>query len=319
MRSVLLCAALAALGSEWTSALAAPANDLPKAQPEVANSVGMKLAWVRAGQFLMGSRPGEWGRGGNEAPQRRITIARPFYMSRGETTNQQFLAFIEDTKYDPRPLGEADPMFLSYKDSEKYRSRPPNRPDHPVLWVSWYAACRFCNWLSAKEGLKPVYVFEPAQQQGRPPVVRMAHPYDGGYRLPTEAEWEYAARAGTEAAFSFGDDDRDYADHAYSMQLDTYSGAMNNAPVLSGKPNAWGLHQMHGNVHEWCWDWYAPRYDPNRTTDPAGPDQGVYRVARGGAMKLPTYYGRSAARLMDDPAITRYGTGFRVMRNAGKN
>ena len=287
--------------------------------PESTNSVGMKLALIPAGKFTMGSAPGEWGRGRNEEPRREVTITRPFYMSRGETGNGQFMKFLEETKYKPVPLGESDSMFLYYQKGKglpKYRKRAPNRPDHPAIWVSWYAACRFCNWLSKKEGRKPVYVFQKPKKKGRPPEVVMAHPYDGGYRLPMEAEWEYAARAGTTTAFSFGSDDRDFRKHAFSYSTDPYSGGVNNMALHSRTPNPWGLYQMHGNVHEWCWDWYAPGYDPNRTVDPTGPQQGRYRVTRGGAMRLPTAWGRSAARMLDDPTSTRYDVGFRVVRSA---
>jgi formylglycine-generating enzyme required for sulfatase activity len=179
--------------------------------------------------------------------------------------------------------------------------------------VSWFAACRFCNWLSEKEGRPAVYVFHEAKDKGGPPRVEMARPYEGGYRLPTEAEWEYAARAGTTTAFSFGEDDRRYGEHAHSYVVAAPSGAVGNDAVNARKPNPWGLYQMHGNAHEWCWDWYAPLYDLTRTQDPTGPDAGVFRVNRGGAMRLPPNYGRSAARMMDDPCATRYDLGFRVV------
>jgi len=181
--------------------------------------------------------------------------------------------------------------------------------------VSWYAAVRFCNWLSEKEGRPPVYEFAKTEGGGAPAVVSMAHPYGGGYRLPTEAEWEYAARAGTTTAYSFGPDDRDFPQYGFCFYFSPFVGAMSTAASLSATPNPWGLHQMHGNVFEWCWDRYEKVYDVNRTVDPTGPDAGELRIERGGAMRAPPCYGRSAARLMDHPTATRYDLGFRVVRN----
>jgi formylglycine-generating enzyme required for sulfatase activity len=270
----------------------------------------------------MGSPAGEWGRGANEEPQRTISITRPFYMARGEVTNQEFKTFIDATKYNPVPLAESDFQFLYYltgAGKAKYDSTPTNAPDHAVIWVSWYSACRFCNWLSEKEGLPPVYVFTESKEKGLPPAVAMARPYDGGYRLPTEAEWEYAARAGTTTAFSFGPDDKKFAEYAHYGMLPPYNDPNYRHPVLSGKPNPWGLHQMHGNAFEWCWDFYAKRYDPNQLADPLGPPQGRLRVERGGTGRLPPMYARSAARLMDVPAMTRYDLGFRLVRNVGRS
>ncbi len=289
--------------------------------PEVTNTLGAKLVLIPAGSFTMGSAPGEWGRGANEGPQRHITITRPFYMARGEVTNGEFKAFVDATKYNPIPLAESDFQFLYYLMGEgkaKYDKTPANAPDHAVTWVSWYSACRFCNWLSEKEGLPPVYVFTPAKEKGQPPIVTAQRPYDGGYRLPTEAEWEYAARAGTTTAFSFGVDDKSFSEYAYYGMLPPYNQPDYRRPVLSGKPNAWGLHQMHGNVFEWCWDIYAKSYDPNQLTDPVDPPTGRLRVERGGTGRLGPMYGRSAARLMDVPTMTRYDLGFRVVRNAGQ-
>ena len=284
----------------------------------VANSLGMKLVHIPAGEFLMGSAPGDWGRGRNEEPQRRIRITRPFLMGAGSVTNKEFLTFVDATKYNPVPLGESDVQFLYYtrgKGKAKYDKLPPNRPDHPILWVSWYSACRFCDWLSRKESLPPVYVFTKPSKKGLAPEVLMARPFDGGYRLPTEAEWEYAARAGTTTAYSFGDNDRLYNRYAFSYYFNPFSGAFNNDAVLARKPNPWGLHQMHGNVADWCWDRYAKRYDPNQVVDPTGAVVGRLRVERGGAIRLPPRYGRSASRMMSHPCTTRFDLGFRVVRN----
>lgn len=288
---------------------------------ETTNSIGTRLVLIPAGSFVMGSPAGEWGRMPNEEPQRKITISRPFYMARGEVTNQEFRTFVEATKYNPIPAGETDFQFLFYlagAGKAKYDNTPTNAPDHAVTWVSWYSACRFCNWLSEKEGLPPVYVFTESKEKGTPPKVEMARPFDGGYRLPSEAEWEYAARAGTTTAFSFGPDDKDFTKYAYYGLMPPYNDPNCKHPVLSGIPNAWGLHQMHGNVFEWCWDFYAKRYDPYQLTDPFGAPAGEMRVERGGTGRLGPMYARSAARMMDVAPLTRFDLGFRIVRNTGK-
>jgi len=316
-RLAAIVASVLAMGAALAADAPAPA---PAAAPlpSATNSLGMKLILIPAGQFSMGSPPGEWGRGRDEEPQRQVTITRPFLLSSTETTNGQFLAFFDAVKYEPVAAAEADFQFLTTlrgAGRAKYDKMPFNKPEYPVTWVSWFAACRFCNWLSEKEGRTPVYAFDKPAAPGQPPPVRLVAPWEGGYRLPTEAEWEYAARAGTATAFSFGPDDRKFSEYGFSMLQEPYAGAMATAPAVSRKPNPWGLYQMHGNVHEWVWDVYAPRYDTSRVTDPLGPDVGELRVTRGGTQRMPANYGRSAARLMDDPCVTRYGLGFRVARN----
>jgi formylglycine-generating enzyme required for sulfatase activity len=127
------------------------------------------------------------------------------------------------------------------------------------------------------------------------------------YRLPTEAEWEYAARAGTTGAYSFGDD----ADTLgrYAWYRDNSGGKTH--PVGQKEPNAWGLYDMHGNVWEWVQDWYG-RYSSSSVTDPVGPSSGSPRVYRGGGWGFVAEYCRSACRLYDAPDFSRNGLGFRL-------
>jgi len=310
-----LTLSLSLTGTAHAGAAEKAAASLPK---EV-NTLGMELVLIPAGQFVMGSPAGEWGRGGNEAPQRQVSITRPFYMSRGETTNGQFMQFVKATAYNPVPLLESDSQFLYYLTGggkAKYAGKPESAPGNPVLWVSWYSALRFCNWLSEKAGRPAVYEIGKPEANGRSPSADMLRPFDGGYRLPTEAEWEYAARAGTTTAFSFGPDDKLYPQHAFAHYFSVRTGyTSKTVSSLSHQPNPWGLHQMHGNVFEWCWDRYAKIYDRNDTADSLGPPHGHLRVERGGAAKLPPCFGRSAARMMDPPVTTRYDLGFRVVRN----
>ena len=157
--------------------------------------------------------------------------------------------------------------------------------ENPVEMVSWDDAVEFCLRLSDL----------PAEKAA-----------GNVYRLPTEAEWEYACRAGTDSKFSFGDDD-DYLD-VYAWTRENFSTKPH--PVGSKQPNAWGLHDMHGNVWEWCHDWYG-KLPSGAVTDPAGPATGVSRVRRGGGWSDSSWGCRSALRSGSAPSYrTRHG--FRV-------
>ena len=154
---------------------------------------------------------------------------------------------------------------------------------NPVERVSWHDAVEFCARLSEKDGRT--------------------------YRLPTEAEWEYACRAGSTTAYSFGDDPRRLDDCAW------YSRNSEHRPHEVGLklPNAWGLYDMHGNVWEWCQDWYADGYRSSAAEDPTGPTSGSYRCVRGGSwFDYPTPL-RSAARGRDSPSNRPDDHGFRVV------
>jgi formylglycine-generating enzyme required for sulfatase activity len=154
-------------------------------------------------------------------------------------------------------------------------------PTHPVDEFSWNDAQEFCRCLSQKTGMT--------------------------FRLPTEAEWEYACRAGTTTAYSFGDDASRLGQHAWFGD----NSGRSTKPVGTRKPNAWGLYDMHGNVWEWCSDWYG-EYPSGAATDPQGPRSGTHRVLRGGSWNLSSQYCRAANRNYDDPGslISRFG--FRV-------
>jgi formylglycine-generating enzyme required for sulfatase activity len=158
--------------------------------------------------------------------------------------------------------------------------------DRPVEQVSWHEAIEFCRKLSAL----------PAEvQAGRV------------YRLPTESEWEYACRAGTTTRYSFGDAEGKLGEHGW---FDTNSGGETH-PVGKKRPNPWGLYDMHGNLFEWCSDWFG-RYPTVAVTDPQGPSGGSERVSRGGCWISPAGYCRSAQRCWDDPSYQLYFVGFRI-------
>jgi len=191
---------------------------------------------------------------------------------------------------------------------------PPHRADLPKTEISWADAVQFCNRLSEREGLEPCYAIEKNK-------VRWLRDRDG-YRLPTEAEWEYAARAGTRTAFSFGDAPKDLDAHAWFGE--NSGGSVH--PVGQKRPNRWGLHDVHGNVWEWVWDRYAA-YDPSPARNPTGPDgnnpaevdgnvddRPLGRVLRGGAFNFTPVDLRSANRLRLGPTVRFRFSGLRVAR-----
>jgi formylglycine-generating enzyme required for sulfatase activity len=184
------------------------------------------------------------------------------------------------------------------------------RENHPVVLVSWYDAVQYCNWLSGQEGLTPAYTISGTNVTWN----RSAN----GYRLPTEAEWEYACRAGTAGPFSTGSNittsQANYeGNYPYNNNAKgTYR--QKTTDVGSFAPNAWGLHDMHGNVWEWCWDWYGS-YSSGAQTDPAGASSGSFRMLRGGSWFVSAENVRSAGRNYDNPGIWGRGIGFRLVRN----
>ncbi len=176
---------------------------------------------------------------------------------------------------------------------------------HPVTGVSWEDALHFCNRLSKQQGYRPCY-----RRTGLWPERHWVCDWQaGGYRLPTEAEWEYGCRAGTGTRWSGGDDPESLGDAAWFKQN---SGGSAH-PVAEKGPNPWGLHDLHGNVWEWCWDWYGP-YRPDDPIDPRGAAQGRHRVVRGGSFDNSPDFLRSARRGGGLPENRDQILGFRCVR-----
>ncbi len=238
-------------------------SDKPLAQSEssyVSKATGMKFVRIPAGKFLMGSPKDEWGRSGDE-DQHEVEITRPFGLGVDAVTRGQFRRFVEDEAYktEAEKHGNCwgwDAGQNKCTQDPKYTWRDPGYEqddDHPVVEVSWNDAKEFCAWLSKKDGRT--------------------------YRLPTEAEWEYACRAGTKTDYYSGDGE------AALKKVGWYSGNSGNEthPVGLLKKNAWGLYDMHGNVWQWCEDYYGP-YQGLESRDPVHTRQdGEYhRVVRGG-------------------------------------
>ncbi|MEO1715239.1 MAG: SUMF1/EgtB/PvdO family nonheme iron enzyme, partial [Bacteroidota bacterium] len=177
--------------------------------------------------------------------------------------------------------------------------------DHPLTEVSWYGAVTYCNWLSEQSGLEPAYQINGTQIT----VNRQAN----GYRLPTEAEWEYAARGGQQSR------NYRYAGSNDLGKVGWYKGnsGSNTHPVGNKAANELELYDMSGNVWEWCWDWYdEDYYSSSPKNNPLGPLSGSNRVVRGGSWVSDARFCRSANRDGNDPSDCNYGVGFRLARLA---
>ena len=251
---------------------------------------GIKTVWIPAGAFLMGSPAVEEGRQNDESPQRRVTISKGFWMCVYPVTQEEWTRVM---------LGNPSYFHTNPAGEEKQGRRP-------VESVSWYDAIEFANRLSILEGLSPAYSVggstnpddwgtAPAGTDGKWDAAETV-PDSQGWRLPTEAQWEYAARAGTVTAFSNGA--ANWKDEASIKDIGWFtfnSGEMTHEVGLK-QPNPWGLHDMHGNVLEWCWDWYNDKYPSQAQTDPAGASSGSFRVFRGGCWNDSAQDSRSAFR-----------------------
>jgi formylglycine-generating enzyme required for sulfatase activity len=234
---------------------------------------GMVL--IPAGTFTMGSPTSEAGRGSDET-QHSVTISKAFFMGKYEVTQKEWVAVMG--------------------------SNPSNwKGDNlPVEMVTWYEVVEYCNKLSVKEGLTPAYTISGTNVTWNKSA--------NGYRLPTEAEWEYTCRAGTTTPYYSGSS----IDNA-----GWYSGnSGSKTHEVGGKQaNAWGLYDMHGNVWEWCWDWYGD-YASGSQTDPTGATSGANRVYRSGGWdcSVESGYLRSADHNGNTPNHRYRNLGFRLVR-----
>jgi formylglycine-generating enzyme required for sulfatase activity len=237
-----------------------------------ANSLGMKFVRIEPGKFIMGSTENA-----DEKPYHLVEIARPFSLGDREVTQRQYMDVMG-----------VNPSYFKGSD------------DLPVEMVSWLDAVTFCTKLSEKEGRTPCY-----RINGEEVTV-----VDGnGYRLPTEAEWEYACRAGSTTRYPFGDNESDLGESAW------FDGNADRKthPVGQKRPNRWGLYDMLGNVWEWCQDGYdAGYYAKSPTTDPPGPSGASTRVTRGGSWIYDPANCRPAFRFRGAPEARDRDLGFRL-------
>ncbi len=273
----------------------------------VTNSLGMKFVTIPSGSFMMGSGMsasevasrygGKEKYFKDEHPQHRVTISKPFYIQTTEVTVGQWRSFTSQTGYKTEAeTGGGAYVWTGSKWEKKegvYWDNPgfEQSDKNPVTCVSWNDVQAFLKWLNSKEGKTN--------------------------RLPTEAEWEYAARAGTKTPFYTGDclstDQANYDGNYPGKECSKGTFRKKTTPVGTFSPNPWGLYDMHGNVYEWVQDWYGD-YPSGSVTDPSGPSSGSLRVDRGGGW----YYGarlcRSATHFRDTPGLGFGDLGFRLAR-----
>jgi len=271
---------------------------------DLGGGVKLELVWIPSGEFIMGSPDSEAGRDSDEGPQHKVKITSGFWMGKYEVTYDQYMRYV-------RTGGGREPQ----KDSDDSWT---NLPGHPVVDISWDDSVGFCQWLSRKTGKS--------------------------FRLPTEAEWEYACRAGTSTAlyngpltikgarngpeldsiawyggnsgvgypYSTGYDSSGWSEKQYDH---TRTGTRK---VGQKKPNSWGLYDMIGNVWEWCQDWKGS-YSSGTQVDPQGPSSGSGRVLRGGSWSNYAGNCRSANRRNDSPDSRYHDIGFRIVLSASQD
>ena len=268
--------------------------------PQTAALSIIEMVWIPAGTFTMGSPAGEPNRYSDET-QRQVTLTNGFYMGKYQVTQEQYQAV----------MGTNPSYFTSSPASGEVQAR------RPVETVSWYQAIVFCNRLSIMEELNPAYRINgstnpsdwgsiPTSSNSTWNAVTI-EPGSNGYRLPTEAQWEYACRAGTTTAYNTGT--------SISDNTGWYTSNSNSRTHEVGKKpaNAWGLYDMHGNVWEWCFDWYGT-YASGAQADPAGASSGTVRVLRGGSWGPSAVVLRSASRGFNGPNYWISFVGFRLVR-----
>jgi len=242
---------------------------------------------IHANSFMMGSLNGETDRYPDEH-RHQIYITSPFLMKRTPVTLGEYERFRKIDR----------PLFV-------YNA------DHPVVNVRWHDAVSYCNWRSNQDNLTPCY-----RGAGDDVICDFSA---NGYRLPTEAEWEYACRAGSHTPFNTGSEltssQANYdGNHPYGRAaVEEYRAG--TVPAGSLPENLWGLCEMHGNVCEWCWDWYDQDfYLKSPKSDPVGPPRGIHRVHRGGSWFSWAVNCRSARRDRGKPDIRSDECGFRIVR-----
>ena len=236
---------------------------------EITNSIGMKLVLIPKGTFMMGSPESEQGHQINNETQHEVTISKDYYLGVYEVTQAQY----------EKVIGKNPSHFQGAVVGNE-------NADLPVDNVSWDDVVEFCKKLSD---------LPEEKKAGRM------------YRLPTEAEWEYACRAGSKTASSFDDEEGLLPEYGWFSR----NSSRRTHTVGLLEPNAWGLHDMHGNVWEWCSDWYE-EYPKGAVSDPTGPKEGSDRVIRGGSWDYEAAHCRSANRNGRDPSFRFDYYGFRV-------
>ena len=254
------------------------ANLDPSAKP-------FQMVYIRPGTFWMGSPESEKGRSSDESLPQAVTLSKGFYLGRFEVIQAQWAAL----------------MGIDNKDIALDLA---NKRNNPVLNVTWFEAVKFCNLLSTSQNLTPVY----DENTGA------ANMQANGFRLPTEAEWEYACRAGSASRFYWGND----LDESLTITYTRCSSKEEQGVGYPRLPNAFGLWDTNGNAMEWCQSWFAlpdaSQHTESPLLDPAGPASGTLRTVKGGGFNDAVNDCRSASRKGIDPNTRKPSMGFRVLR-----
>ena len=256
-----------------------PATTLPEDVVEVPGYGALAMRQIPAGTFWMGSADDDSSAQSDEKPRHEVRLSRSFQLSPTLVTQGLYEAV----------MGKNPSYFKT-------------SAEHPVERVSWFDAVRFCNALSLRCGLSPAYTIG----EGSEPEVSCDFS-SSGFRLPTEAEWEYAARAGQDFIYSGSNNPNEVGWHEDNSGGRTH-------PVGLRNPNVWGLYDMSGNVWEWCWDWKGA-YPQNASVDPSGPSTGSSRVFRGGSWLYGPAILRAANRRWRNPAYAWFNLGLRLSRS----
>ena len=250
------------------------------------DDLSFEMVLIPGGTFLMGSPADEFGRKDDEGAQHKVCLD-PFYLCTTETTIELFVAYYQETVSAKKDFVEAQQAQKNSEqgadDVDAITGPTPvygdmtmgYGPKHPAMGATWHNAMTFCRWLSKKTGKK--------------------------YRLPTEAEWEYACRAGTTKVYGSINDPKQFKDYAWYEDTADFE----TSEVAKKKPNAWGLYDMSGNVREWVYDFYSPTAyreaaQKNPAVNPKGPKTGEVHVARGGDYNSSVEELRYAARTFEE-------------------
>jgi len=291
-----------------------------KAKKWTVPKVDLKMVRIPAGSFVMGSPKTEPDRRGDET-RHEVTISKPFYMGAYEVTQKQYYDLMlpdfdhASWQFARGPIHAGTALFYRSRSGRSNYEGGELNLKQPMECVTWEKAREFCRKVTQLE-----------RKAGRLPEGYV-------YRLPTEAEWEYACRAGSKGPYNVKGD-KETAEYLRSPKyIKSFANVAEGKPidVGKGKSNAWGLYDMHGNVYEWCLDWYGP-YPKGEVTDPTGPAEGKKRVARGGCFNGPLPHSppgviargnayktigpflRSASRYKFRPDVNFYAIlGFRVV------
>lgn len=270
----------------------------------------LDMVRIAAGAFLMGSPATAPLCFQRETPQHRVSITHDFWMGRCPITQSQFR---QTMGFNPSFCTATQTLFGGgYEVTDR----------QPAEGVSWFDAIRFCNVLSKQCGLAPCYFGSDGSGVIRDGDAVVCRWDASGYRLPTEAEWEYACRAGTTSTFYWGNGlDVDVAKrHCWFMEnaidqewTEPHAKKAGPQPVGTREPNGFGLYDMCGNVRQWCWDWYS-RYSSADAIDPIGPATGTERIERGSNFNCDLPGLRSTYREYCNPMSRGFECGFRVVR-----